>query len=87
MQKLFKDVFFVSQEPITRSSRSTIATYLGIYDEVRKNFAKIQEAKDLELTAKSFSFNSPGGRCEECKGKGTLTEGALFSWCCGCDLW
>ena len=73
-----KDVFFVSQEPISRSSRSTIVTYLGIFDEIRKTYAKQAKNQGANLTAKDFSFNSPGGRCEECKGKGIITEELSF---------
>lgn len=73
-----KDVFFVSQEPISRNSRSTIATYLGIFEEIRKIYAKQAKIMGLNLTAKHFSFNSPGGRCEICKGKGFITEELSF---------
>ena len=77
-KKNLQDVFFVSQEPIGRSSRSTIATYLGIFDEIRKTFAVTEESKRLKLTPKEFSFNSPGGRCEFCKGKGQVAEELSF---------
>ncbi len=73
-----EEVFFVSQDPITRTSRSTIATYLGIFDEIRKIFGTLPQAKALNLTNKHFSFNSPGGRCESCKGKGTIEEELSF---------
>ena len=77
-QGALSEVFFVSQDPITRSSRSTIATYLGIFDEIRKTFGSLEEAKSLGLDSKHFSFNSPGGRCDFCKGKGVVAEELSF---------
>lgn len=68
-----KAVEFVDQNPIGRSSRSNPATYLKAYDEIRKLFADQQAAKQMGFGAGYFSFNTEGGRCEECKGEGTLT--------------
>ena len=64
---------FVDQDPIGKSSRSNAATYLKAFDEIRKLFAEQQGAKQMGFTPGYFSFNAEGGRCEECKGEGTIT--------------
>ncbi len=66
-------VEFVDQNPIGKSTRSNPATYLKAFDEIRKLFASTQGAKQMGFTASDFSFNSEGGRCEECKGEGYIT--------------
>ncbi len=66
-------VEFVDQDPIGKSSRSNAATYLKAFDEIRKLFADQQGAKQMGFTPGYFSFNAEGGRCEECKGEGTIT--------------
>ena len=66
-------VEFVDQNPIGTSSRSNAATYLKAYDEIRSLFAEQQLAKQMSFTPAFFSFNAEGGRCEECKGEGTVT--------------
>ncbi len=66
-------VVFVDQNTIGRSTRSNPATYLKAYDEIRELFASQQSAKQMGYTAGYFSFNAEGGRCEECKGDGTIT--------------
>ena len=68
-----KAVEFVDQNPIGTSSRSNPATYLKAYDEIRKLFADQQLSKQMGFTPAHFSFNTDGGRCEECKGEGTIT--------------
>lgn len=68
-----KNVEFVDQNPIGKSSRSNPATYLKAFDEIRKLFASTQAAKQMGYSASMFSFNSDGGRCEECKGEGYIT--------------
>lgn len=68
-----KAVEFVDQNPIGTSSRSNPATYLKAYDEIRKLFAEQQLSKQMGFTPAFFSFNTEGGRCEECKGEGTIT--------------
>jgi len=60
----------IDQAPIGRNPRSCPATYAGVLDEVRKVFAATREAKTRGYTAGRFSFNSPAGRCELCKGHG-----------------
>ncbi len=64
---------FVDQNPIGTSSRSNPATYLKAYDEIRKLFADQPLSKQMGFTPGFFSFNAEGGRCEECKGEGTIT--------------
>ncbi len=66
-------VEFVDQNPIGKSTRSNPATYLKAYDEIRRLFAELQAAKQMGFPASYFSFNAEGGRCEECKGEGTIT--------------
>ena len=68
-----KDVEFVDQNPIGKSTRSNPATYLKAFDEIRKLFASTQGAKQMGFTAGHFSFNAEGGRCEACKGEGSIT--------------
>ena len=67
-----KSVQFIDQNPIGSSSRSNPATYLKAYDEIRKLFAEQQLSKQMGYTPSYFSFNSEGGRCEECKGEGKI---------------
>ncbi|MBR6638772.1 MAG: excinuclease ABC subunit UvrA [Muribaculaceae bacterium] len=66
-------VEFVDQNPIGKSTRSNPATYLKAYDEIRRLYADQQGAKQMGFTSAFFSFNAEGGRCEECKGEGTIT--------------
>ncbi len=73
-----KGVEFVDQNPIGRSTRSNPVTYIKAYDDIRKLFASQQLAKQMGFTAAYFSFNTEGGRCEECKGEGTVTVEMQF---------
>lgn len=66
-------VEFIDQGPIGKSTRSNPATYLKAFDEIRQLFAHQQLSKQMGYNSSFFSFNSPGGRCEECKGEGTIT--------------
>ena len=66
-------VEFVDQNPIGKSSRSNPVIYVKAYDEIRRLFAEQPLAKQMGFTASYFSFNTEGGRCEECKGEGTVT--------------
>ena len=70
---LLKNVEFVDQNPLTKSSRSNPVTYLKAYDEIRKLYAEEQLSKQLGFTPSHFSFNTPGGRCEVCQGEGKIT--------------
>lgn len=63
-------VLSLDQAPLGRSARSCIATLCGLWDEVRRLFAKIRESRSRGLNAKHFSFNSGDGRCPECMGTG-----------------
>ncbi len=69
---------FIDQNPIGKSSRSNAATYLKAYDEIRKLYAEQPLSKQLGFSATTFSFNVEGGRCEECKGEGTITVEMQF---------
>ena len=70
---LMRDIEFVDQNPLSRSSRSNPVTYLKAYDEIRRLYAEQPLSKQLGLTPTHFSFNTPGGRCETCQGEGTIT--------------
>lgn len=76
--KQVSNIEFVDQNPIGKSSRSNPVTYVKAYDEIRKLFAEQPLAKQMGYTAGYFSFNSEGGRCEECKGEGTVTVEMQF---------
>lgn len=67
-----KGVEFVDQNPIGKSSRSNPVTYIKAYDEIRKLMASQPLSKQMNFTPAFFSFNADGGRCEECKGEGTV---------------
>ena len=68
-----QDVVFVDQNPIGRSSRSNPVTYIKAYDEIRTLFANQKLSKSRQFKSKHFSFNVDGGRCDACKGEGTVT--------------
>ena len=65
-------VVHVDQSPIGRTPRSNPATYTGVWDHIRKIFAAVPESKVRGYGPGRFSFNVKGGRCESCKGDGTL---------------
>jgi excinuclease ABC subunit A len=67
------EIVHMGQEMPTRSMRSNPATYLKIYDDIRKLFAAGAEARRLGIKPRDFSFNVAGGRCERCQGTGTVT--------------
>lgn len=70
---LIKDVEYVTQNPIGKSSRSNPVTYMKAYDDIRELFALNSLSKKRAYKSKHFSFNVEGGRCEECKGVGEVT--------------
>lgn len=71
-------VVTVDQAPIGRVPRSNAATYTEVFTPIREAFAALPEAKVRGMTARFFSFNTPGGRCERCQGAGTLTVNMQF---------
>jgi excinuclease ABC subunit A len=75
---LVDKVIEVDQKPLGRSSRSTPASYVGVYDEIRKVFAAARSAKARGYKANRFSFNVRGGRCERCQGQGFLKVSLRF---------
>ena len=76
--KQLHGVELVDQNPIGKSSRSNPVTYLKVYDDIRHLFAQQPLSKQMKYGAGHFSFNSDGGRCEECKGEGTITVSMQF---------
>ena len=76
--KAVSNIEFVDQNPIGKSSRSNPVTYIKAYDEIRKLYAEQPLAKQMGYTSGYFSFNTEGGRCEECKGEGTITVEMQF---------
>ena len=76
--KDIKHVEFVDQNPIGKSTRSNPATYVKAYDAIRQLFAEQPLAKQQGYTAQYFSFNTEGGRCEECKGAGIINVEMQF---------
>ncbi len=73
-----RHVEFVDQNPIGKSTRSNPATYVKAYDAIRQLFAEQPLSKQMGYTAQYFSFNTEGGRCEECKGAGVITVEMQF---------
>ena len=69
---------YIDQNPIGRSSRSNPVTYIKAYDDIRELFAKQKLSKIRGYQAKHFSFNVDGGRCETCKGEGTINVEMVF---------
>ena len=75
---LLKNVEFVDQNPIGKSSRSNPVTYIKAYDDIRQLFAQQKMAKMAGYKPSHFSFNVDGGRCEECQGEGVITVEMQF---------
>ncbi len=75
---LLRDVVLVDQSPIGRTPRSNPVTYIKAYDEVRRIFSSLPEAKKRGYGPGHFSFNVKGGRCEACKGEGQVQVEMVF---------
>lgn len=73
-----KRLVCVDQKPIGRSPRSNLATYTGLFDHVRKQFASTAEAKKRGYKKGRFSFNVVGGRCTTCEGEGFISIELMF---------
>ncbi len=73
-----RHIEFIDQNPIGKSSRSNPVTYVKAWDEIRRLFAEQPLAQQMGYSAGYFSFNTEGGRCEECKGEGTVTVEMQF---------
>ncbi|WP_445217029.1 excinuclease ABC subunit UvrA [Bradyrhizobium sp. Pa8] len=73
-----KRLVVVDQKPIGRTPRSNLATYTGLFDQVRKLFAGTKEARRRRYDAGRFSFNLPKGRCPTCQGEGFVCVELLF---------
>jgi excinuclease ABC subunit A len=78
-----KKIIYVDQKPIGRTSRSNIATYVGLIDDIRKLFVSTNEAKTRGYKDSKFSFNSKDGGCEKCHGEGRLCTHISFME----DIW
>jgi excinuclease ABC subunit A len=76
--ELFDQMITIEQGAITRMKRSNVATYTDMYTDIRNLFGGLAEAKAKGLAAKHFSFNTKGGRCENCEGLGVITSNMLF---------
>jgi excinuclease ABC subunit A len=73
-----KHIEYVDQNPIGRSSRSNPVTYIKAYDDIRELYAREKLSKIRGYQAKHFSFNVDGGRCETCKGEGSINVEMVF---------
>jgi excinuclease ABC subunit A len=72
------EVVYMDRRPLPRSARSNPVTYIKAFDAIREEFAATTEAKVRNFDVAAFSFNQPGGRCENCLGQGTVTVDMQF---------
>jgi excinuclease ABC subunit A len=70
IMKNYESIIVIDQTSLGKTSRSTIGTYLGLFDHIRELFSHLPESKIAGYTAGSFSFNTGQGRCQKCLGKG-----------------
>ena len=70
--ELFETVYEVDQSPIGKTSRSTPATYIKVFDEIRKLYGQLPVSRMRGYSPSRFSFNTEGGRCEVCSGQGAI---------------
>ncbi|MDB9963492.1 excinuclease ABC subunit UvrA [Vicingaceae bacterium] len=75
---MLRDVQFIDQNPIGKSSRSNPVTYIKAYDEIRALYSSLGLSKSRGYKPAHFSFNVEGGRCEVCQGEGEITEEMQF---------
>ncbi len=74
----FDKIITIEQSAITKMRRSNVATYSDVYTYIRKLFGDLDDSKEKGLTNKEFSFNTKGGRCENCEGLGYVESNMLF---------
>lgn len=74
----FDELISINQTTITKMKRSNVATYMNVFTDIRNVFSKLEGSKSQGFTAKHFSFNTKGGRCETCEGLGYVMSNMLF---------
>src|SRR5699024_904442 len=74
----FDELISIDQTTITKMKRSNVATYTNVFTDIRNVFSKLEGSKSQGFTAKHFSFNTKGGRCETCEGLGYVMSNMLF---------
>jgi excinuclease ABC subunit A len=77
-EEQLSEILLVDQAPIGRTPRSNPVTYIKVFDQIRKVFSSQRGARSRNLSPGHFSFNIPGGRCENCQGAGTVTVEMQF---------
>jgi len=78
LSKHFDEILLLDQPLPWAMRRSNVATFMDFFTPIRDLFDKEAKNSGSDLTAKSFSFNSPGGRCDQCEGLGTITSNLIF---------